>query len=49
MTLEEAKRIYSEGPKFDLGVDAEYYIAKGFIEGHAVATKEAIEFFTGEK
>lgn len=32
MNEKEAKEIYSQGPRFDVGVDAQYYIAKGYIE-----------------
>lgn len=41
MTLDEAQRIYAEGPKHDVGVDAQYYIAKGFIEGWKAREKAA--------
>jgi len=32
MNEKEALDIYGQGPSFDVGVDAQYYIAKGYIE-----------------
>ena len=35
MIRKQAEEIFKDGPKFDVGVDAQYYIAKGFLEGSA--------------
>jgi hypothetical protein len=45
MNKREAEEIYKHGPRFDVGVDAQYYISKGFLEGSA-QIDEALDFLS---